>query len=116
MKYYGGWVDEGGFVYRGYDEKELEQVYENCSQHVLKNMHMYKGKIYACTKSLNADDLGLVSAGPNEYVNVRDTTTTDLEKRQVLEQLCNTRLECCKYCIGRNAENLDRHPAAEQVE
>lgn len=115
MQYYGGWIDEGGFIHRHYDEAELENVYQNCSQHNLKNMHMYKGKIYACTRSLNADDLGIVPAGENEYVDVYDTMTSDEDKRRVLSGLCNTRLNCCNYCVGKNAENLDRHPAAEQM-
>jgi hypothetical protein len=81
----------------------------------MSNLHLYKGQLHNCIKSLFAADLGYLRPPRDEYVDLRDDGVS-LEEKRAAARLFNTRpLAACRMCGGFDPQNAARHPAAEQV-
>ncbi len=115
MQHYGGWVDSGDFEDRGYSESELKEVFDNCWQISMKNLHVYNGKLHNCIRSLFALDLEMIDIPCDEYVDLRNDDMT-LEKKKEIAKGFNTKpLKACRVCNGFDSKKSKRYPAAEQV-
>ena len=115
IQHYGGWVDSGDFVDRGYTDIELKRVFESCWQISMKNLHLYNGKLHNCIRSLFALDLGMIDIPRDEYIDLQDDTMSLEEKKGIAEKFNTRPLTACKVCNGFDSQNSKRYPAAEQV-
>jgi len=115
MQHYGGWVDAGDFSDKRETEKELAEKFASCWQIGMENLHLYKGQIHNCIRSLFALDLEKVKIPKNEYIDLRDETQTLVEKREIAERFNHKVLTACRYCNGFDTKNSKRYPAAEQI-
>ncbi len=115
LQHYGGWVDCGGFEDRGYTEGELNELFNNCWQIDMKNLHLYNGQIHNCIRSLFATDLGKLDTPKDEYIDLRNSNVTLEEKREIASKFNTRPLSACRLCGGFDSKNSKRYPAAEQV-
>lgn len=114
MQHYGGWVDSGSFENRGYSETKVKELFENCWQISMKNLHMYNGQIHNCIRSLFATDLGKLVPPISEYIDVRNSNVTLAEKKEIANNFNTRPLAACMLCNGFDSQNSTRYPAAEQ--
>lgn len=93
------WKDLGGLYYRGYSEKELEDVFKQCR---CNNVPAFvDGKLYDCFYAAHADNLGAIPKG--DYVDFRDGEDTSNHKEQIKKLLRDRKyFIACGYCNGVN--------------
>lgn len=115
IQHYGGWVDAGDFSAREESDAETLEKFNSCWQIEMENLHLYRGKLHNCIRSLFALDLGMVEIPEDEYVDLRSQSLTPEEKREIAKGFNKKPLTACRYCNGFNTRNSRRYPAAEQM-
>jgi MoaA/NifB/PqqE/SkfB family radical SAM enzyme len=109
-QYYGGWIDFGDYSLKNYTNDELTAKFNKCRTG--KDLPYIKdGKIYPCTvQALGIAHIPLLSG---EYIDLRDSSKTIAQKREMAEGFFKKPVEHCKYCGGFLVDG-PRIPAAEQ--
>jgi hypothetical protein len=109
-QYYGGWIDFGDYSLKDYTDKELTEKFSKCRTG--KDLPYIKdGKIFPCTvQALGISHIPLL---PDEYIDLRDTSKTNAEKREMAKGFFKKPVMHCKYCGGFLVDG-PRVPAAEQ--
>lgn len=115
MQHYGGWVDAGDFSEKQETSEEIAEKFHSCWQIGMGNLHLYKGKIHNCIRSLFALDLNKVDIPDKEYIDLCNEKYSLEEKREIAIGFNKNVLTACKYCNGFNTKNSKRYPAAEQM-
>jgi hypothetical protein len=115
MQHYGGWVDPGDFTKRQETVQETFEKYHSCWQIELENLHMYKGKIHNCPRSIFVQDLHKAEIPDKEYIDLRSDKYSLEEKRDIARSFNRNVLTACRYCNGFCTKNSKRYPAAEQI-
>lgn len=115
MQHYGGWVDSGDFESRNYSPQALEAVFTQCWQIGMQNLHAYNGQLHNCIRSLFATDLGKITPGEEDYIDLRDETLSLDAKREIASKFNTKPLAACMVCNGFDSKNSIRYPAAEQI-
>lgn len=115
MQHYGGWVDAGDFSDLQETSEEVAEKFNSCWQIGMENLHLYKGQIHNCIRSLFSVDLNKAEIPDDEYIDLRSEKYTLEEKKEIAKRFNKKVLTACKYCNGFNTKNSKRYPAAEQV-
>ena len=103
------WIDSGGVDNRRRKNYENRQNYMKCSA-ALYCKTLYKGKIYACARTVGLHDLGYVN-GNNSYLDIYDID--DIRKKIKRFWLKDYDVSC-NYCDY--ADSWRKIEAAEQIE
>ena len=115
-QYFNGWIDNTSPV----DLKEPGDVLEvnakNCPQNLLKNMHVYNGKLHRCSNSCFMLELGVFPAKEKDFIDLRDFSLSRDEKREIIRSFYDSSRQSCRYCKQKYMAILPRHPAAQQIE
>lgn len=114
-QYFDGWIDNTD----PRDLKEPGDVLEvnarNCPQALIKNMHCYDGKLHRCSNSCFMLEMKLFPPKEGDFVELRDTSKTVEEKRNIIRRFYDYARRSCHYCKQKYMAILPRYPAAEQV-
>lgn len=114
-QYYDGWIDNND----PHDLKEPGDVLEvnakNCPQYICRNMHCFDGKLYRCSSSCFMQEMGLFPPKDGDFVDLRDSSRTLEEKREIIRDFYTHARRSCRYCKFKYIGILPRHPAAEQL-
>jgi hypothetical protein len=109
-QYYDGWIDFGDYSLKNYTEDELVAKFKKCRTG--KDLPYIKdGKIFPCT--VQALGIRHIPLPRDEYIDMRDSSKTLAEKREMATGFFKKPVEHCKYCKGFIVES-PRLPAAEQ--
>ena len=113
-QYFDGWIDNTN----PHDLKESGDVLEvnarNCPQNLIKNMHVYDGKLHRCSNSCFMLEMGLFPPKERDFVDLRDDSLSRDEKHEILRDFYNYARRSCRYCRQKYMAILPRHPAAQQ--
>lgn len=114
-QHFGGWIDNTGLHNYGESEEEIFMRAAKCPQVKIENMHCYKGKLHRCSNSLFMTELGVVTPNPGDFLNLLDSSLSYEKKREIVLNFYRYPRKSCGFCNWKNAESLQRYPAAEQV-
>ncbi len=114
LQHYGGWVDNTNFEERGKSEEALCEQHKNCGQVAMENIHMYRGVMHGCARSLMASTLGKIVPAERDFIDLNDTSKTDEEKKEVIRHFNDKPRVSCRSCVSFN-ETTERFQAAEQI-
>jgi hypothetical protein len=114
-QYFDGWIDNTAPC----DLKEPGDVLEvnakNCPQNLIKNMHVYDGKLHRCSNSCFMLELGVFEPKERDFVDLRDDALSRNEKREIIGRFYNYARQSCRYCKQKYMSILPRYPAAQQL-
>ncbi len=114
IQHYSGWVDNTHFHDRGKNDEDLKEQFENCGQVIMKNFHMYNGKLHGCARSLMATTLGKIEPASRDYIDLNDNKMSNEEKREIIRHFNDSPRVSCRSCISFS-EDAERFAAAEQI-
>lgn len=114
IQHYSGWIDNTNFTERGKNEDDLCKQFEDCGQVEMQNIHMYRGVMHGCARSLMASTLGRITPAKRDFIDLNDDTMSDTQKKEVIRHFNDSPRVSCKSCVSFN-ETSDRFPAAEQL-
>jgi hypothetical protein len=115
MQYYGGWIDNTGFIEFTGSDDELNNKIVACPQINMKNMHCLNGKLYMCSNSCFMSELGVSKPKNREFIDLNDSSISVEEKREIIQDFYKRPVEACRICSFRNADIAERFAAAEQM-
>lgn len=95
------WQDLGPMCDRHYSLEQIKTVYRTCEcRDIFTLLH---GKLYHCPWSAHGDNLGIIKHGPNDCIDLMDSSLSDdhiADKIRYLKDGC-THISACGYCNGR---------------
>lgn len=115
-QYYDGWFDNTGFKKFVGSEDELDRQAAGCPQVKMENMTSLNGKIHICSNSCFMTELGVNKPASQDFVDLNDNSISLDEKREIIRNFYKKPVEACKICSWWNAANVERFPAAEQID
>lgn len=97
------WTEYGEPVDSHRSGRELKRQFHWCPT---RCKQLYDGKIYYCFRSSNTNDLGVCTAGEDEFVDLLHNTKEE-NRRQIRRLMWRTKpVEACKYCLRGTDENV----------
>jgi len=117
---FGGWVDFGGFEFRGKTSQALAEQFSTCAiTGIMRgNWRTRDGKVFWCTRAHRGYELNLIPTNEDDLVDILDESLTRSEKREKFKKILNAEyLDACNYCTGDcgTSENDKRYAAAKQI-
>ena len=95
INHYDNWIDFGNLDKRNFDQKTLQSSYAACASAECKTI--LNGRLYTCPRSSHGDDLGLIKANENEYVEILSYPKKALQKK-LRSFYNNTYVKACDHC------------------
>jgi hypothetical protein len=114
-QYFDGWIDNTNPRNLKESGDVLEVNSKNCPQSRLKNMHVYDGKLHRCSNSCFMLEMGLFPPKERDFIDLRDTSISRDEKREIISEFYDYARRSCRYCVQKYMDILPRQPAAQQV-
>lgn len=110
-----GWLCYGDFTLREHEtEQQLWEKFSHCLCPKLQFHDTHDGVIYSCVYAMTGVLLGKFSLRDGEFVELKDSSKSDAEKKRILETFLKHPTEACRYCDSFR-EDSPRFPAAEQL-
>jgi hypothetical protein len=106
------WTKQNDCTYKARKRNELEYVYAHCK---LDCISMLNGKIHVCPRSSNGDDIGVLKAGKNDFVNIRQKGLIKNIRENIYILLNAKYVNACNYCDMYKFEQLEKCGAGEQA-
>lgn len=106
------WKDYGNIEIRHRNKNELKKQYYNCN-----NMYcsILNGKLYQCPRSSNLSNLGIISEGKNNYIDLLEKNKELKKKIYKFTYGYIPYLEACNYC-NRGTKNFGEISAGIQAD
>jgi hypothetical protein len=114
-QYFDGWIDNSNPSDLREPGDVLEVNSRNCPQNLLRNMHVYDGKLHRCSNSCFMLEMGLFPPVDRDFVDLRSQRFSTEEKRDIIRDFYRYSRVSCKYCKQKYMAILPRHPAAQQI-
>lgn len=111
------WYELSVFHRKPYGGEKLQQVVTDCCKATGSGDHLLNGKLFRCPIQGQLHSLGIYPSEEKDYVNLRDTDETRLQKR--ITEFMSVKhmppmVELCRHCDGRGYAGVEV-PAAEQL-
>ncbi|GHV55597.1 hypothetical protein FACS1894216_18360 [Synergistales bacterium] len=113
-QYYDGWIDNTNPRNLKEPGDVLEVNAKNCPQNIMRNMHVYDGKLHRCANSCFMLEMGLFPPKEGDFVDLRDSLPRE-KKRGIISGFYDYARRSCRFCKQKYMAVLPRYSAAEQI-